>query len=60
LWGNATNHKFGAKMNTVEIPARIENASSAVTGEVHHVDCGYSTTGMMPNEMKDIILKGLE
>ena len=38
----------------------FSDLSSAVTGEVHHVDCGYSTTGMMPNEMKDILLKGLE
>ena len=38
----------------------FSNLSSAVTGEVHHVDCGYSTTGMMPNEMKDILLKGLD
>ena len=38
----------------------FSDLSSAVTGEVHHVDCGYSTTGMMPNEMKDILLKGLD
>lgn len=38
----------------------FSNLSSAVTGEVHHVDCGYSTTGMMPNEMKDILLKALD
>lgn len=38
----------------------FSDLSSAVTGEIHHVDCGYSTTGMMPNEMKDILLKGLD
>ncbi|MBE6459498.1 MAG: enoyl-ACP reductase [Alphaproteobacteria bacterium] len=38
----------------------FSDLSSAVTGEVHHVDCGYSTTGMMPNEMKDILLKNLD
>ena len=38
----------------------FSDLSSGVTGEVHHVDCGYSTTGMMPNEMKDILLKELD
>jgi enoyl-[acyl-carrier protein] reductase I len=38
----------------------FSNLSSGVTGEVHHVDCGYSTTGMIPNELKDVLLKGLE
>ena len=38
----------------------FSDLSSGVTGEVHHVDCGYSTTGMMPNEMKDILLKNLD
>jgi len=38
----------------------FSDLSSAVTGEIHHVDCGYSTTGMMPNELKDILLKGLD
>ena len=38
----------------------FSDLSSGVTGEVHHVDCGYSTTGMMPNDMKEILLKGLE
>lgn len=34
----------------------FSDLSSGVTGEVHHVDCGYSTTGMIPNEVKDMIL----
>ncbi len=38
----------------------FSNLSSGVTGEIHHVDCGYSTTGMMPNELKDIILDNIE
>ncbi|MDR1361316.1 MAG: enoyl-ACP reductase [Rickettsiales bacterium] len=38
----------------------FSNLSSAVTGEVHHVDCGYSTTGMMPNDLKEVLLKGLD
>jgi enoyl-[acyl-carrier protein] reductase I len=38
----------------------FSDLSSAVTGEVHHVDCGYSTTGMMPNELKDLLLKALD
>ncbi len=33
--------------------------SSGVTGEIHHVDCGYSSTGMIPNELMEILLKGL-
>ncbi len=38
----------------------FSNLSSGVTGEIHHVDCGYSSTGMLPNEMKDILLKNLD
>lgn len=38
----------------------FSDLSSAVTGEIHHTDCGYSTTGMMPNELKDILLNSLE
>ncbi len=38
----------------------FSDLSSGVTGEVHHVDCGYSSTGMIPNDLKDILLKGLE
>ena len=38
----------------------LSDLSSAVTGEVHHVDCGYSTTGMLPNELKDVLLKALD
>lgn len=38
----------------------FSNLSSAVTGEIHHADCGYSTTGMMSNELKDVLLKALE
>jgi enoyl-[acyl-carrier protein] reductase I len=37
----------------------FSDLSSAVTGEIHHVDCGYSSTGMMPNDLKDVLLKGL-
>lgn len=37
----------------------FSDLSSAVTGEVHHVDCGYSSTGMMPNDLKEVLLKGL-
>jgi len=33
--------------------------SSGVTGEIHHVDCGYSTTGMIPNSIKDILLNNI-
>ncbi|MCL2537888.1 MAG: enoyl-ACP reductase [Alphaproteobacteria bacterium] len=35
----------------------FSNLSSGVTGEIHHVDCGYSSTGMMPNDLKDALLK---
>ena len=38
----------------------FSDLSSAVTGEIHHVDCGYSTTGMMPNEMKNMLLKAMD
>ncbi len=38
----------------------FSDLSSGVTGEVHHVDCGYSSTGMIPNDLKDILLKGLD
>ena len=38
----------------------FSDLSSAVTGEVHHVDCGYSTTGMIPNDLKDVLLRGLD
>ncbi len=38
----------------------FSDLSSGVTGEIHHVDCGYSTTGMMPNELKDIILDNID
>ncbi|HNY25514.1 MAG TPA: enoyl-ACP reductase [Alphaproteobacteria bacterium] len=38
----------------------FSDLASGVTGETHHVDCGYSSTGMLPNELKDILLKGLE
>jgi enoyl-[acyl-carrier protein] reductase I len=31
--------------------------SSGVTGEIHHVDCGYNSTGMIPNELKDAFIK---
>ncbi len=34
--------------------------ASGVTGEVHHVDCGYASTGMIPNELKEILLNGLD
>ena len=38
----------------------FSNLSSGLTGEVHHIDCGYSTTGMIPNDLKDILLKNLD
>ena len=38
----------------------FSDLSSAVTGEVHHVDCGYSTTGMIPNDLKEVLLRGLD
>jgi enoyl-[acyl-carrier protein] reductase I len=38
----------------------FSDLSSGVTGEIHHVDCGYSSTGMMTNELKDILLKETE
>jgi enoyl-[acyl-carrier protein] reductase I len=38
----------------------FSDLSGAVTGEVHHVDCGYSTIGMIPNDLKEALLKGLE
>lgn len=37
----------------------FSDLSSAVTGEIHHADCGYSSTGMIPNELKEILLRGL-
>lgn len=37
----------------------FSDLSSAVTGEIHHVDCGYSTTGMIPNDLKEVLLKGI-
>jgi enoyl-[acyl-carrier protein] reductase I len=38
----------------------LSDMSSGVTGEIHHVDCGYSSTGMIPNKMNDILVKHLE
>ncbi|MCL1892136.1 MAG: enoyl-ACP reductase [Alphaproteobacteria bacterium] len=38
----------------------FSNLSAGVTGEIHHVDCGYSTTGMIPNDLKEALLKGLD
>ncbi|MBN1325175.1 MAG: enoyl-ACP reductase [Alphaproteobacteria bacterium] len=38
----------------------FSDLASGVTGEIHHVDCGYSSTGMIPNDLKDVLLKGLE
>lgn len=37
----------------------FSDLSSGVTGEIHHVDCGYSTTGMIPNEIKEIVLNNI-
>ncbi len=37
----------------------FSDLSSGVTGEIHHVDCGYSTTGMIPNEIKEVILANI-
>ena len=38
----------------------FSDLSSGLTGEIHHIDCGYSTTGMMPNDLKDVLLKNLD
>lgn len=38
----------------------FSDLSSGVTGETHHVDCGYNTTGMMPAEMQAIILSNID
>ena len=38
----------------------FSDLASGVTGETHHVDCGYASTGMMPNSMKDLLLKAME
>ncbi len=38
----------------------FSDLSSGVTGEVHHVDCGYASTGMIPNDLKDVLIKGLD
>ena len=37
----------------------FSDLSSGVTGEIHHVDCGYSSTGMIPNEIKEVILNNI-
>ncbi|MDR2412702.1 MAG: enoyl-ACP reductase [Rickettsiales bacterium] len=37
----------------------FSDLSGAVTGEIHHVDCGYSTTGMVPNELQELILNNI-
>ncbi len=37
----------------------FSDLASGVTGEIHHVDCGYASTGMIPNELKDILLNNL-
>lgn len=36
----------------------FSDLASGVTGEIHHVDCGYSSTGMMPNSLKERLLIG--
>jgi len=38
----------------------FSDLSSGVTGEVHYVDGGYSTTGMLPNDLKDALIKCLD
>lgn len=38
----------------------FSDLSSGVTGETHHVDCGYNSTGMIPNALKEILLKNLD
>jgi enoyl-[acyl-carrier protein] reductase I len=38
----------------------FSDLSSGVTGEILHTDCGYSSTGMIPNDVKDILLKGIK
>ncbi len=37
----------------------FSDLSSGVTGEIHHVDCGYRTTGMIPNEIKEVVLANI-
>ena len=37
----------------------FSDLSSAVTGETHHTDCGYNSTGMIPNDLKDALLNAL-
>jgi enoyl-[acyl-carrier protein] reductase I len=38
----------------------FSDLSSGVTGEIHHCDCGYTSTGLMPNKMNDLLIKSLE
>ena len=38
----------------------LSDLSRGVTGEIHHVDLGYSTTGMLPNDLKDSLIKVLD
>ena len=38
----------------------FSDLASGVTGETHHVDCGYNSTGMIPSELKEILLKQLD
>jgi enoyl-[acyl-carrier protein] reductase I len=38
----------------------LSDMSGGITGEIHHVDCGYSSTGMIPNKMNDILVKHLD
>jgi enoyl-[acyl-carrier protein] reductase I len=37
----------------------FSDLASSVTGEIHHADCGYSSTGMIPNDIKEIILNNI-
>ncbi|MDR2686066.1 MAG: enoyl-ACP reductase [Rickettsiales bacterium] len=36
----------------------FSDLSSGVTGEVHHVDCGYNATALLTTEVQDMILNG--
>ncbi|MDR0967354.1 MAG: enoyl-ACP reductase [Rickettsiales bacterium] len=37
----------------------FSDLSSAITGEILHADCGYASTAMIPNDLKDVLLKVL-
>ena len=37
----------------------LSDLSSGVTGELHHVDCGINSIGMIPVELKDMLLQAI-